>query len=83
MSFKAKTDWFGIATQANGIQVVSSDENKTAQVAQGHNEKGDIVAFEPFGETMSPSCSYVIGKDVTISALPKCGAPIAGTGDYS
>jgi hypothetical protein len=42
-----------------------------------------VVAFEVFGETMSPSNTYVLGKDLTLSSLPKCGAPIAGTGDYS
>ena len=41
------------------------------------------MAYEIFGETMSPECTYVLGKDLTLSTLPKCGAPIAGTGDYS
>lgn len=83
MSFQAKTDFFGLATQANGLEVTESNENKTASTAEGHNEKGDVVAFEVFGETMSPSNTYVLGKDLTLSSLPKCGNPIAGTGDYS
>lgn len=83
MSFQAKTDFFGLATQSNGLEVTESNENKTASTAEGHNEKGDVVAFEVFGETMSPECTYVLGKDLTLSTLPKCGAPIAGTGDYA
>lgn len=83
MSWQAKTDFFGLASQSNGLEVTESNENKTASTAEGHNEKGDVVAFEVFGETMSPSNTYVLGKDLTLSSLPKCGAPIAGTGDYS
>ena len=83
MSWQAKTDFFGLATQSNGLQVTESNENKSASTAEGHNEKGDVVAFEVFGETMSPTNTYVLGKDLALSSLPKCGAPIAGTGDYS
>ena len=83
MSFQSKTDFFGIATQANGLEVTEANENKTASTAEGHNEKGDVVAFEVFGETMSPSNTYVLGADLTLSGLPNCGAPIAGTGDYA
>lgn len=83
MSWQEKTDFFGLVTQSNGLEVTESNENKAASTAEGHNEKGDVVAFEVFGETMSPSNTYVLGKDLTLSTLPKCGAPIAGTGDYS
>ena len=85
MSWQAKTDFFGLATQANGLEVTEANENKSASVAEGHNEKGDVVAFEVFpnGGTMSPSNTYVLGKDLTLSTLPKCGAPIAGTGGYA
>lgn len=83
MSFQAKTDFFGLATSQNGLEVTEANENKTASTAEGHNEKGDVVAFEVFGETMSPSNTYVLGKDLTLSSLPKCGAAISGTGDYS
>lgn len=83
MSFQAKTDFFGLVTQSNGLEVTESNENKTASTAEGHNEKGDVVAFAVFGETMSPECTYVLGKDLTLSDLPKCGGIIAGTGDYS
>lgn len=58
MSFKSKTDYFGLSSST--LLIVSSDENKSAQVAQAHDEKGDIVAQEVYGETMAPTCSYVV-----------------------
>ena len=80
MSFKAKTDFFGLAS--GGVVITESNENKTASTAEGHNEKGDVVAFEVFGETMSPQCTYVLSADTNLSSM-QCGTPIAGTGDYS
>lgn len=80
MSFKAKTDFFGLAS--GGVVITESNENKTASTAEGHNEKGDVVAFEVFGETMSPQCTYVLSADTNLSSM-KCGTPITGTGDYS
>ena len=61
MSFQAHTDYFGIST-ANGSSFVITDsnENRTAQTVSGHDEKGDIVAFEVYGDTIAPSCSYVL-----------------------
>lgn len=80
MSFKSKTDFFGLA--GGGLVITESNENKTASVAQGKNSKGDIVAVEVFGETMSPQCTYVLSADTNLTAI-QCGAPIAGTGDYA
>lgn len=80
MSFKAKTDFFGLAS--GGVVITESNENKTASTAEGHNEKGDIVAFEVFGETMSPQCTYVLSANTQLSSM-QCGTPITGTGDYS
>lgn len=80
MAFKNKTDFFGLA--GGGLVITESNENKTASVAQGHNAKGDVVAYEVFGETMSPQCTYVLSANVQMDSV-KCGAPIAGTGDYS
>lgn len=80
MAFQEKHDFFGL--QGNGLVLVETNENKTASTAQGHNEAGDIVAYEMFGETMSPTCSYVLSADASLSAM-KCGEPISGTGDYA
>lgn len=81
MSFRTKHDFFGLTSTA-GVVITESNENKTASTAEGHNEKGDIVAFEVFGETMSPQCSYVLSADASLASM-KCGTVIAGTGDYA
>lgn len=80
MAFKDKTDFFGLAT--GGLVITESNEGHSASTAEGHNEKGDVVAFEVFGETMSPTCSYVLSADASISSM-QCGTPINGTGDYA
>jgi hypothetical protein len=50
MAFQEKTDYFGLATSGSGLVITDSNDNNAAQVAQGQNEKGDIVAYEVFGE---------------------------------
>lgn len=80
MSFKAKTDFFGIA--GNGFVITEANENRTASTVEGHNEKGDVVAYEVFGETMSPECTYVLSANASLSSM-QCGTPVNGTGDYS
>ena len=69
MSFQAKTDFFGLATSQNGLEVTEANENKTASTAEGHNEKGDVVAFEVFGETMSPAPLTSDGLTVILSTI--------------
>lgn len=80
MSFKAKTDFFGLA--GSGLVITESNEGHSAEVAEGHNEKGDVVAFEVFGDTMSPQCTYVLSADTSLASM-QCGTPITGSGDYS
>ena len=80
MAFQSKYDFFSIA--GNGIVLTECNENKVASTVEGHNEKGDIVAFEVFGETMSPDCTYVLSADTQLSGI-QCGKMIAGTGDYA
>lgn len=80
MAFQNKVDFFGIA--GDGIVLTETNENKTASTAEGHNEAGDIVAFEVFGETMSPDCTYVLSADSQLSTI-QCGKAVSGTGDYS
>lgn len=82
MAFQAPYDFFGLVTTSNGLVVQESSENKSASVATGHDEKGDIVAHEIFGERMSPSATYILGKDYSMPAL-QCGVPVTGTGDYA
>ena len=80
MSFAAKHDFFGLA--GNGLVITDSNENKSATTVQAHNERGDFVSAEIFGETMSPDCSYVLSADTSLASM-KCGTAIAGSGDYS
>lgn len=72
MAFMTKKDYFAIPlgdTVASKLAITSSDENKSASTAQALDEKGDIVAEEMFGETTSPSCSYVLKDDVEFGGL--------------
>jgi hypothetical protein len=82
MAFQAPYDFFGLATDSNGLVVQESSENASAAIATGHDDKGDIVAHHTFGERMSPSATYILGKDYSMPSL-KCGTPVAGTGDYA
>lgn len=82
MSFaKEQTDYFGLGS--NSIICVSSDENKSAQVAQARNEKGDVVAQEIYGEMMSPSCSYVLKADGEISTQRLGDVSTSGTKKFT
>ena len=80
MSFQAKTDYFGLSTGSGSTFVITdSSENKTSQTVTGQDEKGDVVAYEVFGEEMAPSCSYVISADSTLGSI-KIGDAQAVTG---
>lgn len=76
MSFQTHTDYFGLSTATGSAFVITdSAENKTAQTANGRDEKGDVVAFEVFGETIAPSCSYVLKANGNTGTF-KIGSPI-------
>lgn len=76
MSFQAHTDYFGLSTGAGSAFVITdSAENKTAQTATGRDEKGDIVAYEVYGEQIAPSCSYVLKAGATLNSIV-IGSPI-------
>lgn len=80
MSFQAKTDYFGLSTGSGSTFVITdSSENKSAQVATGQDEKGDVVAYEVYGEEMAPACSYVINANSTLGTI-KIGEAITVTG---
>lgn len=68
MSWTAKPDYFSLGGQ-NGLKLQSSDENASAQEYDAQNEKGDIVATEVYGETASPTCTYVLTSDATLSGI--------------
>lgn len=68
MAFQAKTDYFGL-TSASQVKITDSNENKSVQVAQGVDEKGDVQAVEVYGSQMAPSCSYVIASAYTFPSV--------------
>lgn len=59
MSFKAKTDYYGVA-DGTSIVCVSSDDATSNSVTEAKAADGSIIEAEVFGETMSPSCEYAI-----------------------
>lgn len=70
MSFQAKIDYYGLSSGSSSVFVITdSNENKSAQVATGQDEKGDVVAVEVYGEELAPSCSYVIKADATLGSI--------------
>lgn len=56
MSFKAKTDPFGIEDAS--LTCVSVSDNKAAQLVEATDQYGTIKASEVFGETISPNAEY-------------------------
>lgn len=65
MSFKARTDYFGLASAA--LVCTDSADGKSAQTVTALDEGGSVVAREVFGETKSPSASYSVKATVTAS----------------
>lgn len=72
MAFENKTDYYGFAT-SSGLVLQSSDENKSKQIAEARNEKGDVVKREEYGEIISPSCSYILKSDWSLGTGVKFG----------
>lgn len=82
MAFQPKIDYFGL-TSASQVKITDSNENKSAQVATGVDEKGDVRATTMYGIQMAPSCSYVIASAYTFPSVKIGDASIsvAGTTD--
>lgn len=68
MAFQPKIDYFGL-TSASQVKITDSNENKSAQVATGVDEKGDVQAVTPYGSQMAPSCTYVIASAYTFPSV--------------
>ena len=76
MSFLSKTDYYGLSGSGSNFEIISSDENASAQTAEAQDEKGDIVATLMYGELKSPTCNYVLKGDATLSGK-QLGTPSA------
>ena len=69
MAFATKTDPFGIVGSAGILECVSVTDNKTASVAEAHDENGSFVAHEVFGEQIAPSAEYKVKKSGDIEGV--------------
>ena len=57
-TFTAKTDYFGLGDSP--LKIESSDENKSASVAELADECGDVANYNVYGEYAAPSCGYAL-----------------------
>lgn len=73
MAFATKTDPFEIVGNAGILECVSVTDNKSASVAEAHDENGSFVAYEVFGEQIAPSADYKVKKSGSIQGV-KLGA---------
>lgn len=67
MSLLAKTDYFGIA--GTGIEVQSTNENRSKQTAEAVGPNGFTVAIEAFGERIEPECEYLITQPISSKSI--------------
>lgn len=57
MSFKAKTDYFGLH-DGTAVVITASNDGHSHSVAEAHGQDGSIVEADVYGDTMAPSCDY-------------------------
>lgn len=62
MAFARKLDWFGLSSDA--LKVSKCADGKAAQTVEAQGADGSVVASEVFGETLAPSCDYVVAGAV-------------------
>ena len=83
MSFQPKTDYFGLATSATGLVLTDATENNATEVATGQNEKGDIVAYVIGDEQASPTCTYILSKDMSLEGIEIGKAVTSGSRTFA
>jgi len=66
-AFIAKQDFFGLA-DGTTLVCVSSDDGKSAEVAEAVGQDGSIVENNVYGEKISPSNDYLQKTDWEIGA---------------
>ena len=64
-AFISKQDYFNFANDT--ITCVSSDDGRSAEVAEATGEDGTIVASNVYGEKISPSNEYQLSRDLSAS----------------
>lgn len=65
MSFKAKTDYFGLESAFGGNLVITgANEGKSASVAEVQGQDGSIILTHVYGEQIAPSNDFEIKAEV-------------------
>lgn len=82
MSFKAKSDYYGLSAQAENLVLTSTTENRSAQVAEAKGENGFVVATEMYGNVSAPSCEYVAKGDVSLDSIKIGTVTVIGEGSF-
>jgi len=65
--FITKTDYFGIS-DVSSLVCTSNGDGRSAQTAEAVGQDGSVVAYNVYGETISPTNDYVIKGNVTKAA---------------
>ena len=65
--FISKTDYFGLADGTTLVCTTNSD-GKSAQTAEAVGQDGSVVAYNVYGETISPSNDYLVKGTVAKGA---------------
>ena len=65
--FITKTDYFGISDTSALVCTTDSD-GRSAETAEAVGQDGSVVAYNVYGESISPSNEYVIKGNVTKAA---------------
>lgn len=66
MSWETKQDYSGLAIE-NALTVKSANEGRTAQYLEKHGANGDYKATKVFGNRASPTNSYTVEAEATIT----------------
>ena len=53
----------------NGLTPKSSQDGATSQLATAPNSKGDVAAFDVYGNRTAPSCDFVVTDEVDLSGI--------------
>lgn len=61
--FITKTDWFGIS-DTSALVCVSDSDGRSAETAEAVGQDGSVVAYNVYGESVSPSNEYVVKGNV-------------------
>lgn len=78
-TFTAKTDYFGLGDSTT-LKIESSDENKSASVAELADECGDVANYNVYGEYAAPSCGYALKASLANKTAKLGGLTTVGTG---